>query len=65
MNNETTISLTDTEAELFKSFREHQTDFMVLKANGIFSLKNGSITIHKDNAGKVRMIETNVIQFKI
>lgn len=62
--NEITIFLTPLDAELFKSFREHQTDFMVLKANGIFDLKNGSITIHKDDKGLVRKIEVNQVLFK-
>jgi len=65
MNEQVTIFLTPVEAELFKSFREHQTDFMILKSNGIFDLKNGSMTIHKDEKGLVRKIETNQVLFKI
>ena len=59
------IELTDIEAELFLAFRKHQTEFMVLKASGIFDLKNGSITIHKDVNGIVRQIETNQVVFKV
>lgn len=61
----TTVYLTTNEAKLFLEFRENQDDFMILKANGIFSTKNGSILIHKDEKGKIRKIETNQILFKV
>lgn len=65
MEQQLTIFLTPIEVDLFKSFREHQTDFMLLKSNGIFDVKNGSMTIHFDAEGIVRKIETNKILFKI
>jgi len=67
MNNmqQTTIFLTPIEVDLFKSFREHQTEFLVLKSNGIFDVKNGNITIHFDDRGIVRKIESNRVLFKI
>lgn len=58
-----TIILTAPEAEMFTLWRKHQDDFMVLLSAGIFDLKNGSITIHKDSGGTVRKIETNQISF--
>lgn len=64
-NKEITIFLTPIDVELFKSFRENQTEFMVLKNTGVFDLKNGSMTIHKDSDGIVRKIETNTILFKV
>lgn len=63
MNNMETIFLTPQDIELFKAFREHQTEFMVLKGAGIFDLKNGSMVIHKDSLGMVRKIETHQITF--
>ena len=48
MNKLTTIYLTEKEAKLFLDFREHQSEVIVLRANGIFSMKNGSITCHFD-----------------
>jgi hypothetical protein len=60
---DTAIYLNAQEIELFRSFREHQTEFMVLKGTGIFDLKNGSMTVHKDIDGRVRKIETNQILF--
>jgi len=65
LNNEVTIFLTPIDVELFRSFREHQTDFMVLLDNGVFSMKNGSLTIHYDDKGLVRKIESNQIKFKV
>ena len=61
----TTIYLTPTDAKLFLEFQENYSNFMILKANGIFSLKNGSMLIHKDMYGKVREIIVNQILFKI
>lgn len=60
-----TIFLTPEEANLFLEFRKNQDDFMILKANGIFELKNGSMLIHKDINGRVREIIVNQILFKI
>lgn len=59
-----TITLNPIDAALFLEFRKHQTDFMVLFNNGIFTLKNGSLTIHKDSEGLVRKIEINQVLFK-
>jgi hypothetical protein len=64
-NNEITVFLTPIDVELFKSFREHQTDFMVLLNNGVFDMKNGSLTIHYDDKGLVRKIESNQVKFKV
>lgn len=59
------IYLTPIDAELFRAFREHQTEFMVLKNTGIFDLKSGSMTIHKDHQGVVRQIDSHQVLFKI
>ena len=64
-NNEITIFLSPADAELFKSFREYQTEFMILKNTGIFDLKNGKMIINKDSTGNVREIEVREIKFKI
>lgn len=61
----TTIFLTPIDAELFKQFQHHYDDFIILKNNGIFELKNGNIIIHKDANGRVREIIENKIKFKI
>ena len=59
-----TIELTKQEAELFKLFREFQSEFELLVRNDVFSMKNGSIEIHKDDLGKIRKILINKIAFK-
>lgn len=64
MEQTTTVFLIPSDVELFKQFQEHYTDFMILKNNGIFDLKNGNIIIHKDAQGRVREIVENRIRFK-
>jgi len=63
-NNEIIVFLSPTECELFKSFREHQTDFMLLKSNGIFDTKNGSMTLHWNSEGILQKVEVNYIKWK-
>lgn len=58
------ITLTEEEAELFKTFREFQNDFSILLNNSVFSFKNGSIVIHRDDQGRIRKIEMHKIYFK-
>lgn len=60
-NMDTTIFLTPQDVELFKEFRQHQTEFMILKSHGIFDFKGGVISVHKDADGRVRKIEVNKI----
>jgi hypothetical protein len=61
---EVTVILTNEEAELFKRFREFQNDFNILLNNSVFSFKNGSIVIHRDDMGKIRKIEMHKVYFK-
>lgn len=58
------IEITKQEAEDFKKFREHQEIIERILSSGIKELKNGKITIHKDNNGKIRKIEINRVCFK-
>ena len=46
------IELTEYEIELFKKFRELQTDIEILNDNDFFSFRNGSITVHKKQRWK-------------
>jgi hypothetical protein len=64
MEKEVTVILTESEAELFKRFREFQDDFNVLLNNSVFAFKNGSIVIHRDDKGVIRKIEMHKIYFK-
>lgn len=58
------VELTEYEIELFKKFKEWQTDLELLNDNDFFGFKNGSIIIHKNNEGKIMKIEKNFISFK-
>jgi len=58
------VELTEYEIELFKKFKEWQTDLELLNDNDFFKFKNGSIIIHKNNEGKIMKIEKNFISFK-
>jgi hypothetical protein len=58
------VELTEYEIELFKKFKEWQTDLELLNENDFFKFKNGSILIHKNNEGKIMKIEKNFISFK-
>ena len=59
-----TNELTEYEIELFKKFRELQTDIEILNDNDFFSFRNGSITVHKNNDGNIMKIEKNFISFR-
>ncbi len=58
------VELTEYEIELFKKFKEWQTDLELLNENDFFKFKNGSILIHKNNEGKIMKIEKNFISFR-
>lgn len=59
------VQLTEKDAELFLSFRENQTEFMILKNIGVFDFKAGNMCIHKDEKGIVRKVEMNTVLFKV
>jgi len=46
----TVLTLNDADAQLFLEFRR-------LQSTGVFDVKNGSVTLHFDNQGNVRMVE--------
>lgn len=58
------VELTEYEIELFKKFREYQTDIEILNDNDFFKFKNGSMVIHKNNDGNIMKIEKNFISFR-
>lgn len=58
------VELTEYEIELFKKFKEWQTDIEILNDNDFFKFKNGSMVIHKNNDGNIMKIEKNFISFK-
>lgn len=58
------VELTEYEIELFKKFKEWQTDIEILNDNDFFNFKNGSMVIHKNNDGNIMKIEKNFISFR-
>ena len=58
------VELTNEDAELFKRFREFQDDFIALLQSSFFTFKNGQAIIHRDQEGKLRIIEIKEIKWK-
>lgn len=54
------IELTDEEAKLFKLFREHQDEFVILVEHNIFEIKNGSAELHFDSNGNLSSVNAHV-----
>jgi len=61
--NKVKVELTNSEAELFKKFRQHQNDFEVLLNAGFFNFKNGCATSYRDPAGILKNIEIKILTF--
>lgn len=57
MNDEITIFLTTPEAIQFRSFQQFHETFALLVKQGVFDVKNGSITMHFDSKGDIQRIE--------
>lgn len=56
----TKIELTPEEVELFKLFRKHQDEFIVLVNHNVFEIKNGSAELHFDSNGNLASINAHV-----
>ena len=54
-----TIFLTPPEVALFKDFQQYHQTFTLMCQKGVFSIKNGSATIHFDPQGTIKKIERN------
>lgn len=55
--NEVTIFLPPLEAELFKQFQQYHQMFVLLQQYGVFSIRNGTATLHFDSQGIIQKIE--------
>lgn len=53
----TIIELTRKDAERFKIFQEHYDDFVILINAKIFETTNGSIKLHFNKQGKLKLVE--------
>jgi hypothetical protein len=54
---QTTVFLTQADAELFKQWQHFYDVFEKLSSSGAFNIKNGSFTCHLDNNGYIQKIE--------
>lgn len=52
----TTLELTDQDAQLFRAFRENQTNIQIMLAAGVFEMRHGSVEIHFDMEGRIGAI---------
>jgi len=59
MNELTTINLTNDEAIQFVTFQKHRALIGLLEEIKAFELRNGSVTIHFDTYGRIRLVEKN------
>ena len=53
------LELTEDEAALFKSFREHQDVFKVMLDAKVFEISSGNFTVHLDKDKKVSLIDVH------
>lgn len=53
------IELTENEAQLFVLFQKHHAIIQVLETCGFFDMKNGSVEIHKDYDGNVKVAKVH------
>lgn len=58
------IKLNQSEAELFVWVQQHWDKLFVMKSAGLFSVKNGSITLNFDDIGTLMSIQSNRVEFK-
>lgn len=65
MNNitEVTIILPELEAKKWILFQEYYERFSLLVEKGIFSVKNGSVSLHFDHLGNLQMIQRADVLF--
>ena len=59
-----TISLTDEDAVLFRAFKEHQENFSVLYASGLFNIRSGKAALHFNLEGVLDSVDIDVPVYK-
>jgi hypothetical protein len=57
------IYIADAEAEKFLLFQQHYETFALLLDNGVFDVRNGSVTIHFDNKGILKAINRSDVLY--
>ena len=56
MNDEVTITLSNTDIEKFKQFMKEYNKITILQESGLFEIKNGQIIIDFSNTGDIMSI---------
>jgi len=57
------VELTKEDAEVFKNFRKHQSDFEIMLGAGTFDFSNGSCIIYRCPKGILKSIEIKTKAF--
>ena len=55
------IDLSPDEVELFKFFREKQDEIIYMRQRGFWDFKKGQAICHRDDKGKLRKIDFNLL----
>lgn len=58
------IDLTEDDALLFRAFREHQENFSILYASGVFNVRSGSATLHFNIDGCLDGVDIDIPIFR-
>jgi hypothetical protein len=58
------IELTEDDALLFRAFKEHQENFSILLARGVFDVRSGKALLNLDEQGVVSDIKLEITSFK-
>lgn len=62
--NDTTITLNDHEATLFREYLRHADNFELITASGVMDIREGSAEIHFDAQGRIGAIKAHVNVYK-
>lgn len=54
---EVAVYMPDAQAQKFLTFQEYFEPFSVMLESGVFAIRNGSATLHFDNAGTLQTIQ--------
>lgn len=58
------ITLSSSEAELFKCFRKNQDKIKALVEGDVFDVKNGTVILHVDQNGTFRQINVQKVSYR-
>ncbi len=59
-----TLTLSEDDAILFRAFREHQDNFTILLASGLFNVRSGKAVISTNVEGQIDAVDVNVPTFR-